>query len=34
MPENCDGKTSADAVARHLVYNRYDIYYICNISMC
>ena len=33
MPENRDEKTLSYTVARHSVYNIYDIYYICNIYM-
>ena len=33
MPENRDEKTLSYTVARHSVYNTYDIYYICNIYM-
>ena len=33
MPENSDAKTLFYVIARHPVYNRYDIYHICNIYM-
>ena len=33
MPEKCHAKTLSYVIARHPVYNRYDIYNICNIYM-
>ena len=31
MPETSDAKTLIYSIVRHPVYNRYDIYHICNI---
>ena len=33
MPENCDGKVLSYVIARHPVYNVYDILYITYVLM-
>ena len=34
MPETSDAKTLIYSIVRHPVYNRYDLYHICNIYIC